>query len=293
MATDARISTSLPAHPKTRKLVRKLGQAAAWNLVCLFAWSAANRSDGDLSGMSMEDIELAADWAGEEGLFVSTLTALRFLDGEPGEYRIHDWADHQPWAAGAEMRSAKARWNAVKRHHGDTEADRQVPEYAVTRHAPSTAASNAGGSASSMLDERRSTAPIRLLSVSSPTKKKPSASSADKLPPCPHAALVSLYHEVLPELPEVRLMSDQRKKALARTWNWALTTSTPEGERRATTAEEALEWFRRYFERARANDFLMGRSARGPGHEGWECNLDFLLTEKGLRHVIEKTREAA
>lgn len=145
MATDARISTGLPGHPKAKKLMRRLGQAAGWNLVCLILWTAANRSDGDLSGMSNEDIELAAEWEGEEGRFVETLASVRFLDGEEGDYALHDWHEHNPWAAGAEARSAKARWNAAKRHHGVAEADRLVPEYAVIRNAGSSATIDPAG----------------------------------------------------------------------------------------------------------------------------------------------------
>jgi len=44
MSQDARISVGLPGHPKTKKLIKRLGQAAAWNLVCLILWAAANRS---------------------------------------------------------------------------------------------------------------------------------------------------------------------------------------------------------------------------------------------------------
>lgn len=48
MATDARIAVGLPTHPKTKKLLRRLGPAGGWGLVCLIVWVAANRSDGDL-----------------------------------------------------------------------------------------------------------------------------------------------------------------------------------------------------------------------------------------------------
>src|SRR5690606_31224221 len=72
---------------------------------------------------------------------VAALVEVRFLDGEEGTYRIHNWAEHNPWAAGAESRSAKARWNAAKRHHGSAEADRLVPEYAAIRNASSNASS--------------------------------------------------------------------------------------------------------------------------------------------------------
>ena len=141
MAIDARIAVGLPQHPKTKKLIKRLGQAAAWNLVCLILWAAANRSDGDLVGLSVEDIELASDWMGEDGAFVAALLEVRFLDAhtdpQRGGYLLHDWQEHNPWAAGADLRSSKARWNAIKKHHGGAEADRQVPEYAAARTATS------------------------------------------------------------------------------------------------------------------------------------------------------------
>ena len=96
MATDARISTGLPGDLRTKKLMRRLGQAAGWNLVCLILWVAANRNDGDLSRMSDEDIELMADWGGEVGAFAATLTEVGFLEGEEGARRIPDWLPHKP-----------------------------------------------------------------------------------------------------------------------------------------------------------------------------------------------------
>lgn len=81
MATDARISTGLPAHPKTKKLVRRLGPSGGWSLICLFLWAAANRRDGDLAGLSDEDIERAADWAGHAGEFVRVVRLVGFIEG--------------------------------------------------------------------------------------------------------------------------------------------------------------------------------------------------------------------
>lgn len=79
MSSDARIAVGLPTHPKTKKLIKRLGQSAAWNLVCLILWTAANRSDGRLDGMSVEDIELAADWLGDDGAFVGALVETEIL----------------------------------------------------------------------------------------------------------------------------------------------------------------------------------------------------------------------
>lgn len=123
--------------------------------------------------------------------------------------------------------------------------------------------------------------------TSSPPRRRRKA--ADLLA-CPFDAVVDLYHEVLPELPEVRVIKagGARQKAVAGLWAWVL-TSKRNGQPRATTAEEAMAWLRSYFERVRSNDWLMGRIPPGAGHEGWKCDIDFLCSEKGMRAVIEKT----
>lgn len=120
-----------------------------------------------------------------------------------------------------------------------------------------------------------------------------SVGAADRLPRCEAQPVVELYHEILPELPTVRLMNDNRRKAISAFWRFVLTSKKSDGTPRATNAEEAMAWIRGYFGRARDNDFLMGRGHKAPGHEGWQCDFDFLLTEKGKKHVIEKTKEAA
>lgn len=111
--------------------------------------------------------------------------------------------------------------------------------------------------------------------------------------PCPYAEIVALYHEKLPDLPKVKLMRPSRHGALRKFWGWVLSSTKSGGTRRATTAEEALEWLGNYFARAAENDFLMGRGLRGAKHANWRCDLDFLLTDKGMKHVIEKTEAAA
>lgn len=119
------------------------------------------------------------------------------------------------------------------------------------------------------------------------------STSAAKLPTCKASAVIDLYHEILPELPSVRLETADRKRAIRKLWQWVLTSRKSDGTRRAESAEDALQWVRGYFARARENDFLMGRIARVGDHANWRCDLDFLLTDKGMKHVIEKTLEAA
>jgi len=116
MADDARISTALPRHPKTVKLHRRLGASGCWSLVCLFLWVADNRPDGNLEGLSGEDIEIAAGWSDEASAFVNALVEVRFLDVADGAYLVHDWPEHNPWAANrparveAARQAAKVRW---------------------------------------------------------------------------------------------------------------------------------------------------------------------------------------
>lgn len=76
-------------------------------------------------------------------------------------------------------------------------------------------------------------------------------------------------------------------------WGWVLSSRKSDGTPRAETADQALEWIGRYFGRARENDFVMRRSAPGQGHENWRADLDYLLSPKGMKQVIEKTEVAA
>ncbi|MDQ0590993.1 hypothetical protein [Variovorax paradoxus] len=125
-------------------------------------------------------------------------------------------------------------------------------------------------------------------------KKEPTGSvGKTDLPACRTQDVVDAYHAALPELPGVKLMNDGRRKATGKLWRWVLTSTKTDGTRRAETAEQALAWIKAYFERARENDFIMGRGAKAPGHEGWRCDFDFLLTDKGKKHVIEKTGGAS
>jgi len=117
--------------------------------------------------------------------------------------------------------------------------------------------------------------------------------SAAKLPTCQTQKIIELYHEALPELPTCKILGKARDKALHKFWEWVFTAKRTDGQVRASTAEQAVEWIEAYFHRARDNDFLMGRLTQVGTHANWVCDLDFLLTEKGMKQVIEKTREAA
>jgi len=136
---------------------------------------------------------------------------------------------------------------------------------------------------------------VTRLDTEAETDKREAKASVSRtsLPTCPTQLIVDLYLEILPELPAVRLLGGTRQKAISGFWRFVLTSKRSDGTARATDAESALVWVRGYFERARGNDFLMGRGAKATGHENWTCDIDFLMSDKGRKQVIEKTKDAA
>jgi hypothetical protein len=114
MNTDFRLSIDFWQHPKTKKLARRAGLEGVRSLQILWAWAACNRPSGSLTGMDNEDIELAADWNGEAGALVKALDELRWLDSTENGYALHDWQEHNPWAADAEARGDKARLSRLR-----------------------------------------------------------------------------------------------------------------------------------------------------------------------------------
>jgi uncharacterized protein YdaU (DUF1376 family) len=218
-------------------------------------------------------------------------TVLReFFDLGPEGWRqkrcdaeIERYRDKQAKAA----RSANARW-AAKQTQSDGNANASTD--AMRTHSE--------GNALQTPDTRHQKNPVV---PSGPTSAQPTLPSVPEEPekaaaptiPCPYAQIVERYHARLPDLPRAKLMPPSRQRAMRKVWGWVLGSSKSDGTRRATTAEEALRWLDGYFLRASQNDFLMGRTPRSAEHANWRCDLDFLLTERGMKHVIEGTQEAA
>ena len=114
MNTDFRIAVGMTTHPKTVKLMRRCGDRAFFCLVNLWSWAALNKPDGDFSGMDHEDVEIAAGWTGDVGVFAEQLCEVGFMDCDSGNFSLHDWTAHNPWAAGAEDRADAGRLNRLK-----------------------------------------------------------------------------------------------------------------------------------------------------------------------------------
>ena len=114
MNSDYRISVGFFRHHKTRKLQKRLGSDGVLALLKLWGYAAEFRSDGNLSEMSAEDIELAIDWMKETPL-IATLVEIGFVDGQEGRYCLHEWGIHNPWACVDEARSDSGRLSGLFR----------------------------------------------------------------------------------------------------------------------------------------------------------------------------------
>lgn len=88
-------------------------------------------------------------------------------------------------------------------------------------------------------------------------------------PRCPYSLIVDLYHEKLPTLPRVKVLTEKRKKAVK--------------ARHMGIMESTLNNWAEYFQKASSSAFLMGEI---PGKD-WRADFDFLITEKAAIGVLE------
>ena len=94
----------------------------------------------------------------------------------------------------------------------------------------------------------------------------------EKKPSCPFGEIVKLYHEILPELPMVKELTETRKRQLKTRWF-------------AKKNRQSLDWWQKYFEYVRESSFLMGQ-ANTSGRK-FQANLEWLTKESNFVKVIE------
>ena len=232
--SDARLSTALPGHPKMKKLVHRLHEAGAWGFVRLILWASENRTSGDLSGLSDEDLELAVDWHGPAGALMATLEAVGFLDGPENSRVIHDWMRHQPWVAGKEDRSDKSRFAALIKHRGLEGAIQKMPDfYQCNQHLYQTHANGSQYPANGRISAAKSSAPSPVPSpVPSPNKEGADA------PPVP--AALPLSSEVDPKTQDEPPPQKKKKKAGPRERNELLDALAVVGGGNVLTVTRAM-----------------------------------------------------
>ena len=102
-------------------------------------------------------------------------------------------------------------------------------------------------------------------------EETPVASDAG-IPACPHERIVALYHEVLPELPAVRVWNEKRRRALQSRW-------------REDESRQNLEFWGKYFRYVSTSNFLCGRTG------AFQATLEWLVNSSNFVKVIEGNYE--
>lgn len=259
--------------PRVAKLCDLTGQSEAaviGGLYWLWATADQHTEDGCMPGLTLRQIDRKTGIQG----FGAGLCAIGWLLEDEAGVVLANFEEHN--GTSAKRRCTDAQRKANSRNLSASDAD--ISPTPSGQEAPNRGAR----------EEKRE--------VSEPTVPHPPAVAAgSKTPavPCPYDAIVAAYHDTLPILPRVRLMPAKRQQAMRKFWGWVLSSHKSDGTRRATNADEGMVWIRSYFGRAADNDFLMGRGgSRSAEHAGWQCDFDFLLTDRGMKHVIERTVEA-
>lgn len=123
------------------------------------------------------------------------------------------------------------------------------------------------------------------------TEAKASLSSAE-LPDCPHELLIDLFEKHLPTLAQPKKSlwrAGKNAPALKARWRWVLTAMHEKGERKgqrlATTKDEAIAWFERYFAYVARSEFLTGASS------DWACDLGWLVNAANFEKVLSGNYE--
>lgn len=240
-------------------------------------WAAADQhtEDGCMPGLTLRQIDRKTGVPG----FGAALCEIGWLHDDPQGVVIVKFEEHN--GASAKKRCATAKRVA---NHRSCNSDETQPDQ------NGNASSVTGALAREREREEEQVSEEANASSSSPAE--PTTAKRGEVP-CPYAEIIAAYHELLPMLPSVRIVTEKRKREMRKLWGWVLSSRKPNGDRRATSADEAIRWFREYFARCADDAFITGQTPRGRGHEGWEADLSYLLREDCLVRIAEKTGRAA
>lgn len=118
-------------------------------------------------------------------------------------------------------------------------------------------------------------------------KEAKASSSGSSIPDCPHEEIIDLFAKTLPELAQPRKsLWRQGKNAptLKARWRWVLSAKHEHGkragERMASSGDDALAWFERFFGYVAKSDFLTGKSGN------WACDLGWLINQSNFEKVL-------
>jgi len=100
-------------------------------------------------------------------------------------------------------------------------------------------------------------------------------------PDCPYSAIAEAYHQELPELPSIVVLSPNRKRALQARWREVCTAEHLD-------SQGGLTFFRDFFRRIKQSEFLLGKTApKRPGDRSFRADFDWILNPANFVKIVE------
>jgi len=87
----------------------------------------------------------------------------------------------------------------------------------------------------------------------------------------PKNEILQIYHEILPELPQIKGWNEQRQRALNARWE----------------EHPDLGWWKEYFNQVKGSDFLSGKVEPKDGRKPFVATLEWLINSSNMLKVIE------
>jgi len=116
-------------------------------------------------------------------------------------------------------------------------------------------------------------------SLSSGAAKKPAQPKSKKQKQAPVEEIRDLYHEILHDLPECRVLSTKRKSQINARWNQTV------GKSKKPCS--SLDFWRRFFTYVRKCPWLMGEIPPQDGRRQFMANLEWITNENNFAKIIE------
>jgi hypothetical protein len=181
-------------------------------------------------------------------------------------------------------------WNLLnweKRQFASDSSAQRVKEHRERKKAAVKAASNDDVT----LLQQKSNA----LDTDTDTEKEihRSPDGADDLRRCPVGTLVDLYHQLMPNNPQLRVLNETRRRMIRARWQEAAALDCePFGY---TTRSAGLEAWKNFFAVCAESKFLTGRAPAAPGKPPFVADIDFLFSASGFAKTLENKyhRDAA
>lgn len=255
------VHQGLRQHPKMYALKERLRlqsvSEAIGACISLWLWAMDSRPDGNLGFVPDAALPDALGLHRRKGADIrSALVAVGLVDDDG---MIHDWQQYAGRLLDIRAANAQRKRDRRRMSRGCPE---DVPRMSrVTRQDKTRQDNNIGG-----LDQEREE--VAQKGDLSPEGDPPLSSEKNR---CNYKEFVACYHKHCPSLPQVKEITENRKRVIGLRW----------------AKHPTWEFWQQFWSRVEKSDFLAGRSGRGEGHENWMPNLDWLLTEKHFLKVLE------